>query len=290
MTHFVASPTLDSANSFVVVAIGGAPSVLKLSFMVIGWANEFHQNKASSDFQRWTLKRASDLLDSLGIGLLPSGRVDLTGDEDLTDKYGDIGMGDSIGVLVSLGGGIFQESNIGDSDNTGYEGTIVSGRIDKQTPWEAQHKRSYNSKPVRKMHTQKRDDRASLVENHITDTRGEHGPRTRPNLVGPKCQTEDRTEMVQSGLGRSSDFQRWTLKRASDLLDSLGIGLLPSGRVDLTGDEDLTDKYGDIGMGDSIGVLVSLGGGIFQESNIGDSDNTGYEGTIVSGRIGDSLA
>ncbi|GKE93761.1 hypothetical protein Tco_1574856, partial [Tanacetum coccineum] len=103
MTHFVASPTLDSANScvmqgasctqrkvsclpfvfsilfvlsrggsispdsflpsilllvviivmvivtvVVVVAVGGVPSILKLSFMVIGWANEFHQNKASS--------------------------------------------------------------------------------------------------------------------------------------------------------------------------------------------------------------------------------------------------
>ncbi|GJZ73345.1 hypothetical protein Tco_0637491 [Tanacetum coccineum] len=31
----------------VVVAIGGVPSILKRSFMVIGWANEFHQNNAS---------------------------------------------------------------------------------------------------------------------------------------------------------------------------------------------------------------------------------------------------
>ncbi|GJX32776.1 hypothetical protein Tco_0242631, partial [Tanacetum coccineum] len=33
--------------------------------------------------------------------------VDLTGDEDLTDEDGDIGMGDSTGVLASLGGEIF---------------------------------------------------------------------------------------------------------------------------------------------------------------------------------------
>ncbi|GJX31559.1 putative reverse transcriptase domain-containing protein [Tanacetum coccineum] len=47
--------------------------------------------------------------------------------------------------------------------------------------------------------------------------------------------------------------------------------------VDLTGDEDPTDKDGDIGMGDSTRVSMSLGGGIslggnkYQESNIGDS-------------------
>ncbi|GKE94179.1 hypothetical protein Tco_1579034, partial [Tanacetum coccineum] len=39
---------------------------------------------------------------SSGIGSLPSGR----GDEDPTDKDGDTGMGDSTGVLVSLGGEI----------------------------------------------------------------------------------------------------------------------------------------------------------------------------------------
>nr|GEX35734.1 hypothetical protein [Tanacetum cinerariifolium] len=51
--------------------------------------------------------------------------------------------------------------------------------------------------------------------------------------------------------------------------------------VDLTGDEDPTDEDGDTGMGDLIGVSVSLGGEIFskekksRESNIGGSDNTG---------------
>nr|GEY51246.1 hypothetical protein [Tanacetum cinerariifolium] len=48
--------------------------------------------------------------------------------------------------------------------------------------------------------------------------------------------------------------------------------------VDLTGDEDPTDEDEDIGMGDLIGVSVSLGGESFsdekksQESNIGDSE------------------
>nr|GEX24131.1 putative reverse transcriptase domain-containing protein [Tanacetum cinerariifolium] len=163
MTRFVASPTLDSANScvmqgafctqrkvscvpfvfsilfvlsrggimsldsflpsilllvviivtvvvvVVVVSVGGVPSVLKLSFMVIGWESEFHHNKASS---------------------YGGGVVDLTGDEDPTDEDGDIGMGDSTGVLVSLGGGISQETNIGNSDNTRDGGTIVGGRIE----------------------------------------------------------------------------------------------------------------------------------------------------------------
>ncbi|GJS81349.1 hypothetical protein Tco_0747890 [Tanacetum coccineum] len=58
-------------------------------------------------------------------------------------------------------------------------------------------------------------------------------------------------------------------------------------------------KMDDIGMGDSTGVSASLGGEIFsggkkcQESNIGDSDNTGDGGKIVGGAIGslwDSLA
>ncbi|GJZ81410.1 hypothetical protein Tco_0646404 [Tanacetum coccineum] len=71
-----------------------------------------------------------------------------------------------------------------------------------------------------------------------------------------------------------------------------GTGSLPSGCVDLTGDEDPTDEDGDIGMGDSTGVSASLGGEIFsggkkcQESNIGDSDNTGDGGKIVGGAIG----
>ncbi|GJT31322.1 formin-like protein 18 [Tanacetum coccineum] len=57
-------------------------------------------------------------------------------------------------------------------------------------------------------------------------------------------------------------------------------GLLPSGRVDLTGDEDPTDEDGDHGMGDltrvsmSLGCGISLGGNKSRESNIGDSDNT----------------
>ncbi|GJU49676.1 hypothetical protein Tco_1219231 [Tanacetum coccineum] len=52
-------------------------------------------------------------------------------------------MGDSTGVLVSLGGGIssggkkYQESNIGGSDNTGDGGTTVGGwnRTSLDPPW-----------------------------------------------------------------------------------------------------------------------------------------------------------
>ncbi|GKG02702.1 hypothetical protein Tco_0310338, partial [Tanacetum coccineum] len=68
-------------------------------------------------------------------GSFPSGRVDLIGDEDFTDEDGDIGMGDPTGVSVSLGDEVFsggkksRELNIGDSDNTGDGGKIVSGAI-----------------------------------------------------------------------------------------------------------------------------------------------------------------
>nr|GEV35657.1 hypothetical protein [Tanacetum cinerariifolium] len=65
--------------------------------------------------------------------------------------------------------------------------------------------------------------------------------------------------------------------------------------LDLIGDVDPTDEDGDIGMGDSTGVSASLDGEIFsggkkcQESNIGDSDNTGDRYKIVA-VIGDVVA
>ncbi|GJS05969.1 hypothetical protein Tco_0362765 [Tanacetum coccineum] len=61
--------------------------------------------------------------------------VDLTSDEDPTDEDGDIRIGDSTGVSVSLGGGISlggkksRESNISGSDNTGDGGTPIGGGI-----------------------------------------------------------------------------------------------------------------------------------------------------------------
>ncbi|GKD46553.1 hypothetical protein Tco_1271198, partial [Tanacetum coccineum] len=60
---------------------------------------------------------------------------DLTSDEDPTDEDGDIRIGDSTGVSVSLGGGISlggkksRESNISGSDNTGDGGTPIGGGI-----------------------------------------------------------------------------------------------------------------------------------------------------------------
>ncbi|GKD67030.1 hypothetical protein Tco_1309138 [Tanacetum coccineum] len=63
------------------------------------------------------------------------GVVDLTSDEDLTDEDGDTRMGDSTGVLVSLGDEISsggkksRESNIGDSDNTRDGGKTASRAI-----------------------------------------------------------------------------------------------------------------------------------------------------------------
>ncbi|GJS67485.1 hypothetical protein Tco_0682049 [Tanacetum coccineum] len=45
-------------------------------------------------------------------------------------------------------------------------------------------------------------------------------------------------------------------------IDKYKIGIMKQ-RVDLNGDEDLTDEDRDIGMGDSTGVSASLGGEIF---------------------------
>ncbi|GJY04897.1 retrovirus-related pol polyprotein from transposon TNT 1-94 [Tanacetum coccineum] len=47
------------------------------------------------------------------------------------------------------------------------------------------------------------------------------------------------------------------------LEEELRTGSLPSGCVNLNGDEDPTDEDGDIGMVDSTGVSTSLGGEIF---------------------------
>ncbi|GKA03553.1 hypothetical protein Tco_0676334, partial [Tanacetum coccineum] len=109
----------------VVVVGGSVSSILKLSFVIIGWAYAFHQDKASSvrvpvenDITKiLEFKTSKDRYRDNGVsdpigGLVflstkfGGGIIDLTGDEDLTDEDKDTGMGDSIGVLVSLGGEI----------------------------------------------------------------------------------------------------------------------------------------------------------------------------------------
>ncbi|GKE02776.1 hypothetical protein Tco_1390759, partial [Tanacetum coccineum] len=50
-----------------------------------------------------------------------------------------------------------------------------------------------------------------------------------------------------------------------EFLGSSGTGSLPSGRVDLTGDENPTDEDGDIEIGDSTEVSVSFGDEIFSK-------------------------
>ncbi|GKD61260.1 ribonuclease 2-like protein, partial [Tanacetum coccineum] len=77
-------------------------------------------------------------------------------------------------------------------------------------------------------------------------------------------------------------------------LGSSGTGSLPSGRVDLTGDEDPTDEDGDTGIDDSTGFSASLGDEISsggkksQESNLGDSDNTEDGVKTVGEAIGEA--
>ncbi|GKB85333.1 putative reverse transcriptase domain, viral movement protein [Tanacetum coccineum] len=61
--------------------------------------------------------------------VLVGGIVDLTGDEDPTDEDGDIGVSVSLGVEIFLEGKKSQESNIGDSDNTGDGGKTASRAI-----------------------------------------------------------------------------------------------------------------------------------------------------------------
>ncbi|GJU91292.1 hypothetical protein Tco_1303715 [Tanacetum coccineum] len=177
MTHLVASLTLDSARSCVMQGAfltqgkassipivfswgdsispdGFLPFILLLFVIIVavaivvtvilvvvvseGWANEFHQDKASSvrvPVVNFTLQSSVQLLqgntDSVRLnqqmrpttpfiplklkvsnsakidsskGYSGGGVVDLTGDEDPTDEDGDDGMGDPIGGYVSLDG------------------------------------------------------------------------------------------------------------------------------------------------------------------------------------------
>ncbi|GJS56215.1 hypothetical protein Tco_0629577 [Tanacetum coccineum] len=91
--------------------------------------DSYGDNKVSDPIRGLVFKGSSRT------GSLPNGHVDLTGDEDPTDEDGDIGMGDSTGVLMSLGGEISSrgkkswESNIGDSDNIGDGDTTVGRAI-----------------------------------------------------------------------------------------------------------------------------------------------------------------
>ncbi|GJR16417.1 hypothetical protein Tco_0799069 [Tanacetum coccineum] len=112
---------------FVVVVGSGVSSIIKLSFVIVGYFSCYWSSACPSvpisiifvqkilndepghnngGYPVMNVLQAFDLL------------VDLTGDEDLTDEDGDTGMGDSTGVSVSLGGEISsggkkcQESNI----------------------------------------------------------------------------------------------------------------------------------------------------------------------------------
>nr|GEV32191.1 putative reverse transcriptase domain-containing protein [Tanacetum cinerariifolium] len=107
-------------------------------------------------------------------------------------------------------------------------------------------------------------------------------------------------EDIESSMWRQRQDFKETLgsanmedKEAIKVLVRCLVGCLSGGDVfDLIGDVDPTNEDRDIRMGDSIGVSSSLDGEIFsrgkkcQESNIGDSDNTGDGGKIVGRAIG----
>ncbi|GJS58247.1 hypothetical protein Tco_0653031 [Tanacetum coccineum] len=78
----------------VVVAVVKSSSVVKLSFVIT----------CPSDLIGLIYSNRLGVCIPPGQGVIS--QVDLTGDEDSTDEDGDIRMGDSTGVLVSLGGGI----------------------------------------------------------------------------------------------------------------------------------------------------------------------------------------
>ncbi|GJR00206.1 hypothetical protein Tco_0523190 [Tanacetum coccineum] len=122
----------------VVVVVGSSvPSINKLSFVIVGpfscyWSSACPGvlvsifnicHVSSSCFQIGSNTISNQLLD----GSLS--HVDLTGDEDLTDKDGDIGVSLSLGDEIFLEEKESRESNISDSDNIGDGGKIVGRAI-----------------------------------------------------------------------------------------------------------------------------------------------------------------
>nr|GEW53641.1 hypothetical protein [Tanacetum cinerariifolium] len=92
-------------------------------------------------------------------------------------------------------------------------------------------------------------------------------------------------EMEQQG----DDVASWWPWNVFEVLLSYYGDVMESGVVDLTSDEDPSDKDGGTGMGDSTGVSVSLGkmsleGNKYWESNISDNDNT-RDGGKIAGRV-----
>ncbi|GJX24187.1 hypothetical protein Tco_0228632 [Tanacetum coccineum] len=187
-------------------------------------------------------------------------RVDLTSDEDLTDEDGDIRMGDSTCVSASLGGEIFssRESNIGESDNT-RDGGKTADSEDKRSLVKSSEKRCFLVKPENSLI--KPGYSHENVDNYYGKQYGKqyyHGEQLNASLMvsGLHCYTP--------------------------VIGNITVVILvkdrcPRGKVDLTGDEDLTDEDGDIRMGDSTGVSTSLGGEIFS------GGKKSWESTSVEG-------
>ncbi|GJR16459.1 hypothetical protein Tco_0799111 [Tanacetum coccineum] len=148
----------------------------------------------------------SDVEDQIPL-LSGGGVVDLTGDEDPTNEDGDIGVSVSLGVEIFLEGKKSQESNIGDSDNTGDGGKTAGRAI---ITW------------------------GGGIASLISESEG---------------------TIVECFLDIYED------------------------KIDI----DPTDEDGDIGVSVSLGVEIFLEGKKSQESNIGDSDNTG-DGGKTAGR------
>ncbi|GKB43164.1 hypothetical protein Tco_0888106, partial [Tanacetum coccineum] len=235
-------------------------------------------------------------------GSLPSGRVDLTGDEDPTDEDGDIGMGDSTGVSVSLGGGISlrgkksRESNNGDSDNTGDGGTIVGGGINKL------FKDSEEVLPVPLGNIGEagyivwkvRGKSILNIESRVVGRR-HHSVNNPMSFVGNSRFDETKeTSNETKGLKRKARIlqKMEDLKILEDLLKKIKMTVrrVTTAKVNgLSGYsvyvlfEVLNGKtHGEV----SLGGGISSGGKKSRESNIGDSGNTGDGGKTGGGSIG----
>ncbi|GJT55708.1 hypothetical protein Tco_0990762, partial [Tanacetum coccineum] len=82
------------------------------------------ENNSKISLARFRITNLEQIIEDIQSG---GGVVDLTGDEDPTDEDGDIGVSVSLGDEIFLEGKKSQESNIGDSDNTG-DGGKTAGR------------------------------------------------------------------------------------------------------------------------------------------------------------------
>nr|GEU29621.1 hypothetical protein [Tanacetum cinerariifolium] len=253
----------ESTSSKFHFAILGTVTTRKYRFSLFKPTNEINSSFRTIKVERLATHK-----------LLSDGDVvDLTSDEDPTDEDGDTRMGDLIGVSVSLYGEIFsgekksRESNIGDSDNTGDRGKTTGRAIiawgggiasyacllyGSLCPGDLvgllySNRFGIGIPPGQGILSESTSRKFHFAVLGTVTTRKYQFSSFKPtNEINNSFRTIKVERLATHKLLTSRDSHG-----DNRMWDPIG-GLVPL--VDLTGDEDPTDKDRDTGMGDLTGV------------------------------------